>query len=115
MTGFFLFGIEISTVLCWRLKLFPPYCRNGTPVVGDTSRAQELITRSFQKIFSRGTRHALEQTGKHGRPNVKVGSDPAAITSLSAACRCASHPPSNPSVLPPEIRTQPAMAGFSRI
>jgi hypothetical protein len=51
----------------------------------------------------------------HGRPNVKVESAPAANLPLSAACRCASHPPSNPSVLPPEIGTQSAMAGFSRI
>jgi len=49
----------------------------------------------------------------HGRPNVKVESAPAAITSLSAACRCASHPPSDPSVLPPETGTQSEMTGFS--
>jgi len=69
---------------------------------------------AFQKNFFFGTQAALEITGMHGRPNVKVESAPAAIPSLSAACRCASHPPSNPSVLPPEIGTQSAMAGFSR-
>jgi len=33
----------------------------------------------------------------------KVGNAPAAITSLSAACRCASRPPSNPSVFLPKL------------
>src|SRR5438270_6033994 len=45
----------------------------------------------------------------------KVESAPAAIFPLSAACRCASRPPSNPSELPSEPRTQSEMAGFSRI
>jgi len=77
--------------------------------------ALHLILVAFQKNFVFGTQAALEITGTHGRPNVKVESAPAAIPSLSAACRCASHPPSNPSaVLPPEIGTQSAMAGFSR-
>ncbi len=76
--------------------------------------ALHLILIPFQKNFFFGTQAALEITGTHGRPNVKVESAPAAISSLSAACRCASHPPSNPSVLPPEIGTQSAMAGFSR-
>jgi len=77
--------------------------------------ALHLILVAFQKNFFFGTQAALEITGTHGRPNVKVESAPAAISSLSAACRCASHPPSNPSaVLPPEIGTQSAMAGFSR-
>ena len=61
------------------------------------------IVLSFQKNLFRGTQAALEIIGKHGRPNVKVESDPAAITSLSAACRCASHPPSNPIVTPSEL------------
>ena len=69
----------------------------------------------FQKILRCGTQAALRRTGTHGRPKVKVGSAPAAITSLSAACRCASHPPSDPSVLPPEIGTQSEMTGFSCI
>ena len=46
---------------------------------------------------------------------VKSKRAPAANLPLSAACRCASRPPSYPSVLPPEIGTQPAMAGFSRV
>ena len=40
---------------------------------------------------------------------------PAANIPLSAASRCASLPPSNPSVLPPEIGTQSEMTGFSCI
>jgi len=76
--------------------------------------ALHLIRAVFRKNFFFGTQAALKITGTHGRPNVKVESAPAAIPSLSAACRCASHPPSNPSVLPPEIGTQSAMAGFSR-
>ena len=74
-----------------------------------------VIIAGFQKILRCGTQAALGITGTHGRPKVKVESAPAAITSLSAACRCASRPPSNPSVLPPEIGTQSAMTGFSRI
>jgi hypothetical protein len=69
----------------------------------------------FQKKLLRGTRGALGNTGTHGRPNVKVESAPAATTPLSAACRCASHPPSNPSVHPPELGTQSEMTGFSCI
>ena len=57
---------------------------------------------------SRDNRQARETKVKSKRA-------PAAIYPLSAACRCASHPPSDPSVLPPEIGTQSAMAGFSRI
>ena len=57
----------------------------------------------FPENLLRGTQAALEISGKHGRPNVKVESDPAAVTSLSAACRCASRPPSNPIVTPSEI------------
>jgi hypothetical protein len=40
-----------------------------------------------------GTRSAEEQDGKH-----EMKRAPAAITSLSAASRCASRPPSDPSV-----------------
>src|SRR5439155_420174 len=40
---------------------------------------------------------------------------PAAITSLSAACRCASRPPSDPSVKSRRIGTRSEMTGFSRI
>jgi len=41
-----------------------------------------------------GTASAEEQDGKHD----EVKRAPAAITSLSAASRCASRPPSDPSV-----------------
>jgi hypothetical protein len=40
-----------------------------------------------------GTGSAEEEDGKHANKRA-----PAAITSLSAASRCASHPPSDPSV-----------------
>jgi hypothetical protein len=82
-----------------------PVCKKQSPLIINGSSFPE-------KTFS-GTQAALEITGTHGRPNGKVESAPAAIFPLSAACRCASRPPSNPSVLPPEIGTQPAMAGFS--
>src|SRR6266511_3147639 len=55
---------------------------------------------------SRDNRHARETKVKSKRA-------PAATFPLSAASRCASHPPSNPSVLPPEIGTQSVMTGFS--
>jgi hypothetical protein len=39
--------------------------------------------------------------------------DPAAITSLSVACRCASRPPSDPTITQP-FKNLAALAGFSR-
>jgi len=45
-----------------------------------------------------GTRSAEDKDGKHANKRA-----PAAITSLSAASRCASRPPSDPSVYPPEM------------
>src|SRR4029077_8796914 len=86
-------------------------------LVGSISNRYGSIVNSLlfpQNLFS-GTQAALGTTGTHGRPNEKVESAPAAITSLSAVCRGASYPPRNPSVLPPEIGTQSEMAGFSRI
>jgi hypothetical protein len=56
-----------------------------------------LIESAFQKNYFCGTRRALSFVGKH-----EMERAPAAITSLSAACRCASRPPSDPSVLLPK-------------
>ena len=89
-------------------------CQFSSGFVQEYARLYAIVA-GFQKILRCGTQAALRITGTHGRPNVKVESAPSAITSLSAACRCASHPPSNPSVLPPEIGTQSEMAGFSCI
>ena len=49
----------------------------------------------------RGTTSAEHKSGKHE----EVKRAPAAITSLSAACRCASRPPSDPSVEFPPIKS----------
>src|SRR5881394_2242275 len=58
----------------------------------------------------RGTRTAEDKDGKHD----EVKRAPAAITSLSAASRCASRPPSDPSVQSPRNGTRSEMTGFSR-
>ncbi|MGZ5437503.1 MAG: hypothetical protein ACXWID_04050 [Pyrinomonadaceae bacterium] len=57
----------------------------------------------FALLFcaARGTAGAEDYIGKHD----EVKRDPAAITSLSAACRCASRPPSDPSVQIPPIKS----------
>jgi len=47
---------------------------------------------TIRDLKVRGTASAEEKVGKH-----EMERAPAAITSLSAACRCASRPPSNPS------------------
>ena|ERR1700682_2871516 len=117
MTGFYLFLGSIIHVLLGagcHLASVRVHRRRGSSEQLCSYIASHLMLVAFQKNFFFGTQAALDITGTHGRPNVKVESAPAAIPSLSAACRCASHPPSNPSVLPPEIRTQSAMAGFPR-
>jgi hypothetical protein len=43
------------------------------------------------------------KASRHARKTQKADRAPAAITSLSAASRCASHPPRNPLVLPPKL------------
>src|SRR5256885_9313047 len=55
-------------------------------------------------------RSAEDKDGKHD----EVKRAPAAITSLSAASRCASRPPSDPSVQSPLLGTRSEMTGFSR-
>jgi len=67
------------------------------------SSSLKLNTRHIPKKFSLW--HAIcSRKNRHARKtNVKVESAPAAITSLSAACRCASRPPSNPSVFLPKL------------
>ena len=112
MTGFYLFWASCFHEPNGKYKVI---CRQLALMLVCISRGLRPINPAFQKNFFSGTEAALEITGTHGRPNVKVESAPAAIYPLSAACRCASHPPSNPSVLPPEIGTQSAMAGFSRV
>src|SRR5262249_30183359 len=57
-----------------------------------------------------GTGCAENKDGKH-----ELKRAPAAITSLSAASRCASRPPSDPSVQSPRNGTRSEMTGFSRI
>ena len=55
---------------------------------------------------SLGTASADEQDGKH-----EMKRAPAAITSLSAASRCASRPPSDPSVQSPQSKSRSEMTG----
>ena len=43
------------------------------------------------------------KANRHARKIQKTDRAPAAITPLDAASRCASHPPSNPLVLPPKL------------
>jgi hypothetical protein len=43
------------------------------------------------------------KANRHARKTQKTDRAPAAITPLDAASRCASHPPSNPLVLPPKL------------
>lgn len=57
---------------------------------------------------ARGTAGAEDQDGKHD----EVKRAPAAITSLSAASRCASRPPSDPSVQSPLSRARSEMTGL---
>src|SRR5262245_32053813 len=57
-----------------------------------------------------GTASAEGEDGKHDMKRA-----PAAITSLSAASRCASRLPSDPSVQSPRNGTRSEMTGFSRI
>ena len=54
-----------------------------------------------------------EEPARHGIDE-NVDRAPAANIPLSAACRCASYLPSDPSVLPPDTWTQSVMTGFSR-
>jgi hypothetical protein len=119
MTGFYLFGLNFSqrSIHSFLTHWFFPLAsvENYSLLIHCRKRSTEPIAAAFQKNFFSGTQAALEITGTHGRPNVKVESAPAATTPLSAASRCASHPPSNPTVLPPELGTQPAMAGFSHV
>jgi hypothetical protein len=61
-------------------------------------------------LDSLGTASAEDEDGKH-----EMKRAPAAITSLSAASRCASRPPSDPSVQSPRNGTRSEMTGFSRI
>jgi len=55
-----------------------------------------------------------EEPARHGIDE-NVDRAPAANIPLSAACRCASHLPSDPSVLPPKTQTRSEMAGSPRI
>jgi hypothetical protein len=56
-------------------------------------RARSLFLVSLLIGRFTGTRSAEDKDGKH-----EMKRAPAAITSLDAACRCASRPPSDPSV-----------------
>jgi hypothetical protein len=62
-----------------------------------------VIIAGFQKILRCGTQAALMTTGTHRRPQAKVESAPAAITSLSAACRCASPRRATLQCFPPKL------------
>jgi len=61
----------------------------------DSHDSRSASTVSLLARFN-GTGTAKHETGKHANKRA-----PAAITSLSAASRCASRPPSDPSVIPP--------------
>jgi len=61
---------------------------------------------SLPLAASLGTASAEDQDGKH-----EMKRAPAAITSLSAASRCASRPPSDPSGSSPQSKSRSAMTG----
>ena len=103
MTGFSLFWASYFVFRLLATERAPNFYAVVNWTCIELIPALRPITSAFQKNFSLWHRRCSRNSRHARETKVKSQRAPAANFPLSAACRCASHPPSDPSVLPPEI------------